>query len=196
MGSFSSAGIYKSEIASACISIINEAVFDIVKCSFEDSEAAQKVHKKYGIEYKDVQPSVIVQERIRPDYEFTVYSDDGDNNVIIDLSDIKLGYAKPSNAVIKYNKKTKELRLEKNESPFAEYLIDEKDNIINQEHPKNRIDENWKVLSSLFGVVASGALVLEKFFKHPQDIEGGIGKDGKVYFWQTRDIVAKAVKRI
>jgi hypothetical protein len=38
-------------------------------------------------------------------------------------------------------------------------------------------------------------LVLEKFFKHPQDIEGGI-KDGKVYFWQTRDIVAKAVKRI
>jgi hypothetical protein len=39
-------------------------------------------------------------------------------------------------------------------------------------------------------------LVLEKFFKHPQDIEGGIGKDGKVYFWQTRDIVAKGKKRI
>ena len=46
------------------------------------------------------------------------------------------------------------------------------------------------------GIVTSGAAVLEKFFNHPQDIEGGITRDGKVFFWQTRDIVAKAVKRI
>lgn len=74
---------------------------------------AKKVHKKYEIEEKDIQPSVIIQDRIHSDYEYTVYTDDGDNNIIIDLSDIRLGYMKPANALIKYNKKTKELIMER-----------------------------------------------------------------------------------
>ena len=40
------------------------------------------------------------------------------------------------------------------------------------------------------------SMVLEQFFEHPQNIEGGITNDGKVYFWQTRDIVTKAKKKI
>ena len=198
LGSFSSAGLYKSKPAGTSGSIIDEAVFDIVRGSldYKDNPIAKKIHKKYGIEDKDIQPSVIIQDRIYPQYEYTVYTDDGNNHIIIDLADYELGYMKPANALIKFNKETKELTVERKQSPFAMYLFDEKGNIIDQKHPKDRITENWDILTPLLGIVTSGALVLEKFFKHPQDIEGGIGKDGKVYFWQTRDIVAKAVKKI
>ena len=195
MGSFSSAGIYESERASISGSIIDEAVFDIVRYSMEESELAKKVHQEHGIEDKDVQPSVIVQELIRHDYEYTIYSEDGDNNIIIEFSDSNLGYLKPSNALIKYNKSTKALTLERKQTPIAEYMLDENGNIISQNQTKGKIEENWNLLTPLLGTITSGALALEKFFKKPQDIEGGI-KDGKVYFWQTRDIVAKAVKRI
>ena len=58
------------------------------------------------------------------------------------------------------------------------------------------MSKNLDILTPLLSIVTSGALVLEKFFKHPQDIEGGITKDGKVWFWQTRDIVTKAIKKI
>ena len=82
------------------------------------------------------------------------------------------------------------------ESPKAKYIIDESGKIISEEHEDDTITKNWGILTPLLGIVTSGAAVLEKFFKHPQDIEGGITKDGKVFFWQTRDIVAKAVNRI
>lgn len=197
LNSFSSAGIYESISVYDFGSIIDKAVYDVIGGEhLRLSDMAKKVHTKYGINEKDIQPSVIVQERIYPYYEYTLYTDDGDNNIIIDLSDNSLGYMKPANALIKYNKKTKELTLERKQSPLASYLFDEKGNIINQEHPTDKITENWNILTPFLSILTSGALVLEKFFKHPQDIEGGISKDGKVYFWQTRDIVAKAVKKI
>jgi len=194
LSSFSSAGIYESISTRDCSSIIDKAVSHVIGGEhIRLSNMAKIVHEKYGIEDKDIQPSVIIQENIYPDYKYTLYTDDGDNNIIIDLSDSSL---EPANALIKYNKKTNKLTLERKQSPFATYLFDEKGNIIDEKHPIDKITENWDILTPLLGIVTSGALVLEKFFKHPQDIEGGITKDGKVYFWQTRDIVAKAVKRI
>lgn len=193
LGSFSSAGIYDSKlnyddwILPTTLSIINET---------KNSNLAQYVHKKYGIEDSQIQPSVIVQDYANKNYDFTVYSDDGDNNIIIQMSDYSMGYRRPNTALIKYNKDTKELTLENKQSPFAKYLLDENGKIINQSHQEDTISQNWKFLTPLLGIVTSGALVLEKFFKHPQDIEGGITKDGKVWLWQTRDIVAKGKKRI
>ena len=199
MGSFSSAGIYISNYAanSPAAAFLMREGYDVARVSLDEevNPISKIVHEKHGIKEKDVQPSVIIQERIHPDYEFTVYSEDGDNNVIFDFSDCKMGYLKPENALIKYNKKTKELKLERKQSPIADFLLNEKGEVIDQKHMPDRIDENWDILKPILGIVASGALVLENFFKHPQDVEGGI-KDGKVYFWQTRDIVAKAVKRI
>ena len=190
LGSFSSAGIYESKRASTYGSIIDEAVFDIIH-SAETSELAQKVHEKYGIKDKNIQPSVIVQEYVPSNYNFTVYSDDGDNNILIELSDTKLGYLNTNPALIKYNKKTKELSVTKKQSPLAEYMLDENGKIIDQKHPQDRISGNWEDLKPLLNIVTDGAQVLEKHFNHPQDIEGGITKDGKVYFWQTRDIVSQ-----
>ena len=127
---------------------------------------------------------------------YTFYSDDNDNNTIIQLTDHIKGYYKPNNALIKYNKNTKEMTIVNKESSKAKYIIDESGKIVHEEHEEDTITQNWDILAPLLGIVTSGALVLEKFFKYPQDIEGGITKDGKVFFWQTRDIVAKAVRKI
>ena len=197
LGTFSSAGIYHSNCASTFGSIMLDTD-DIVSYSTDEeyNPIAKRTHNKYGIKNKDVRPSVIVQEYIQaPEYRFTLYTDDGDSNLIIELSDANLGYLNPGNSLIKYNKKTKELIQERKVSPFAEFVLDETGGIISQKQTKDKIEENWDILKPMLGVVTSGALVLERFFQHPQDIEGGI-KDGKVYFWQARDIVAKAVKRI
>lgn len=194
LGSFSSAGIYNSQ-NNYDDNILHTALDYVVKRAYE-SEYTQTVHKKNCIKDSQIQPSVIVQDYISHKYEFTTYSDDGEDNAIIELIDRSMGYLQSADALIKYNKKTNEFNIERIESPKAEYLIDEQGKIIDSHQEENPISKNWNILTPLLGIVTSGALVLEKFFKHPQDIEGGITKDGKVWFWQTRDIVAKAVKKI
>jgi hypothetical protein len=108
----------------------------------------------------------------------------------------KIDWLTSGSSSIKYNKKTKEFTIEYIEAPKGEYTIDEKGKIIDHKLEENPISKNWEILAPILVIVTSGATVLEKFFKHPQDIEGGITRDGKVFFWQTRDIVAKGKKRI
>jgi hypothetical protein len=193
LGSFSSAGIYESilnwddEVLATTLDILSHA---------KESELPKYIHNKYGIENSQIQPSVIVQDRIKSNYDFTVYSDDNDNNTIIQLADSSTGFYKPNKALIKYNKNTKEMTIVNKESPKAKYIIDESGKIISEENEDDTITKNLEILTPFLEIVTSGAAVLEKFFNHPQDIEGGITKDGKVFFWQTRDIVAKGKKKI
>ncbi|MGN1154235.1 MAG: PEP/pyruvate-binding domain-containing protein [Candidatus Gastranaerophilaceae bacterium] len=189
---FSSAGIYDSYYIEN--DYILPVALDVINS--KNSKIAKKIHDRYGIKDNTIQPSVIVQEWIPSDYSFTLYSNDGDGNIIIELSDSSSEDFNSYSSLIKYNKKTKELKLEKSPSQFAEYLLDETGNIINQQHEQNNIDKNWQDLKEPLNIIVNGALVLEEFFKHPQDIEGGIGQDGKIYFWQTRDIVANASEKI
>ncbi len=191
LGSFSSAGIYDSKLN--WDTNILETTLEVADNI--DYKKTKYVHQKYRISDKQIQPAVIVQDAIDKDYAFTVYSDDGDGNAIIQLT-YKVGFTTYHDSVIKYNKKTKKLTLDNNMSPKAEFILDEKENVVAQHHERDRIAEEWDTLKPLLGIVISGASELEKFFNHPQDIEGGVGKDGKVYFWQTRDIVAKGKKRI
>ena len=72
----------------------------------------------------------ITLKKIHSDYEYTVYSDDGEDNAIIELIDRSMGFLQSANALIKYNKKTNEFSVERMESPKAEYLIDEQGEII------------------------------------------------------------------
>ena len=76
------------------------------------------------------------------------------------------------------------------------YKHDEKGHIVDQKHTQSSVVENFEDLKPILNIITDGASVLEDFFDHPQDIEGGIGRDGKVYFWQTRDIVAKGKNKI
>lgn len=93
-------------------------------------------------------------------------------------------------------KKIKEFNIERIEAPIVNYLIDEHCNIIDSYQEENPISKNWNNLKPLLNIVTNGAIVLEQYFDFPQDIEGGVGRDGKVYFWQTRDIVANGKRKI
>ena len=193
---FSSAGIYHSKY-NASVSVL-DTIFDLdenlLKKSLE-SKLAQYVHKKYDIKDEQIQPSFIVQDYIPNKYPFTMYSDDGDNNIIIEIL-FNDSYKNFANALIKYNKKTKEFNIEEAKTQEATYLIDEKGKITEVHREENPIRKDFEIITPLLRIMTTGAIALEKFFKYPQDIEGGITKDGKVWFWQTRDIVAKAVKKI
>ena len=65
--------------------------------------------------------------------------------------------------------------------------FDENMNIIDSEPIKNDLSKNKKLFKQLNKLVKN-ALVIEKEFGAPQDIEGGI-KDNDLYVWQTRNIV-------
>ena len=188
LDSFSSAGIYNSE-RNFDSTILRTALEDVIEKSTE-SEFTQNIHKKYGITNEQIQPSVIVQDYIEPKYNFTLYSDDGNGNALIELTH-KVDWTTKSSDLVKYNKKTKEYTFEHIETPKGEYIIDEKGEIIDCKHEESPISKNWEDLKPLLNIAIDEAEVLEKYFDHPQDIEGGIDKDGKVYFWQTRDIIAK-----
>ena len=64
---------------------------------------------------------------------------------------------------------------------------DENENMIDITPIEEDLSGNEKLFEQLRRVVKN-ALVIEKEFGAPQDIEGGI-KDGKIYFWQSRNIV-------
>ena len=70
---------------------------------------------------------------------------------------------------------------------MTEYIFDEDYNLIDKKVTgKHKIKEIWAELEKL----VKNALIIEKEFGKPQDIEGGI-KDKQVYLWQTRNIVKK-----
>lgn len=189
--SFSSAGIYESKTHDIPDFILG-SVYDVVNS--KDSDIARETHDKYGIEDSQIQPSVIVQKQIWGlDFDFTVYSDDGEGNILFDLNNI-LSSKKNSGTLVKYNKKTKEFNVVKNENKCAEYIFNEEGEIIDHQHNTD-YDIDVDKITPMLKTIAEGAMVLEDYFDYPQDIEGGI-EDGKVYFWQTRDIVAKGKKKI
>ena len=55
------------------------------------------------------------------------------------------------------------------------------------EPAKDNLSNNKKLFEQI-KKVAQNAIIVEKEFGAPQDIEGGI-KDGNIYFWQSRNIV-------
>ena len=65
--------------------------------------------------------------------------------------------------------------------------FDENMNIIDSDPIKNDLSNNKKLFKVLKSIIKD-ALVIEKEFKAPQDIEGGI-KGNQTYIWQTRNIV-------
>ena len=73
---------------------------------------------------------------------------------------------------------------------MTEYIFDENYNILKiTKLGESRFEELLPTLKKL----VKNALVLEKEFGRPQDIEGGI-KAGQLYFWQARNIVKKTIK--
>ena len=142
-----------------------------------------------------IRPSYIIQDFIDADYIFTMYTENTDGNIKIEMYDTKTRKHYPEPAVLIYDRKSEQLELKQAQNTFADFWLDKDGNILEQHQKEDQIVKDWNILAPLFSVLTAGGLVLEKHFNAPQDIEGGI-KNGKVYFWQTRDIIKKAVRTL
>ena len=164
-----------------------DAIYSVIES--KNKPIAVSSRKQHNIPDEAIKPSVILQDRIKSDYSFTTYTESplDKNKVLIEMFITEVRCYKPKPYQITYNKLTKELKVEQEHSKYEEYLYDENYNLIDKKatQPKD-VKKVWDVVKDL----VRNALVLEKEFGKPQDIEGGI-KDGQLYFWQTRNIVHK-----
>lgn len=183
---YSAAGLYDSH----CQNTKDLLLYDIYEVmNSKNKPIAIKSREKHNIPDDLIKPSVIIQDGIISDYSFTTYTEApfDKNKILIELFITKNKWCKPDPYQITYNKLTKELKIEQEHSKYEEYLFDENYKLIDKKASQpNDVKKVWDVVKNL----VKNALVLEKEFGKPQDIEGGI-KNGQLYFWQTRNIVKK-----
>lgn len=187
---YSAAGLYDSYSGmglaniTGCIYMVNASKWN---------EKAYTSRMLNNIPHDDIKASVIIQEEIdNPDYTFTIYTKtpNKDNNTAYmemhsrdkTVENMRDPYR------IEYNKDTKSLDVISTERTVSNFKFDESGDLIESSINNDRLAENKSEMYPLLENVMKNALVLEKELGPPQDIEGGI-KDGKIYFWQTRNIV-------
>ena len=143
----------------------------------------------YNIPEENIQPGIVLQNRVKPDYKFTLYTDDKKGNLKIELYSDKQwqleGATQPH--IFTYNKNNGKLTYDSIQMNCPKVTFNEDEEIIELEPLKYDLSGNKKLFDQL-KKVAQNALVVEQEFCTPQDIEGGI-KDDDIYFWQTRNIV-------
>lgn len=187
---YSAAGLYESYSAKGLENIIESIYF--VNAS-KWTEKAYTSRMLNNIPHDDIKASVIVQEKIdNPDYKFTIYTKtpNTDNNTAymeMHSKDSVVNIMRDPYR-IEYDKKTKNLNVLSTERTVSDFKFNENGEMVDSSINNDKLAENKKEMYPLLKKVMENALLLEKEFNAPQDIEGGI-KDGKIYFWQTRNIV-------
>ena len=185
---YSAAGLYDSTKFNSKAAFRLGLIYDVMNSKYNPQ--AIKSRKRHGISDDEIKPSVIIQDYISTDYSFTLYTEspfNSDNKVIIELFENENRQMKPNPYQLVYDRDTEKLSIEKEHSLMTEYIFDEDYNLIDKKVTgKHKIKEIWAELENL----VKNALIIEKGFGKPQDIEGGI-KDKQVYLWQTRNIVKK-----
>ncbi len=185
---YSAAGIYRTFPSYLDPEALFECITSVVDSKFGSNAVYSR--KMYNIPEENIQPGIILQERIEPDYKYTLYTDDKKGNLKIELySDKKWrdeDAVQPN--VFTYNRKTGELSYDSIQLAYPMVTFDENEKIVELEPLKYDLSDNKELFEQL-KKVAKNALVVEKEFGNvPQDIEGGI-KGNDIYFWQTRNIV-------
>lgn len=191
---YSAAGLYHSNCASMTNNDENlnkENLFSTISMVAESKNSPDAIlsRKQHNIPDDKIQPGIILQDKIDEDYKFTIYTNDGNNNLKIDLfSNNAWEYEDAIQPhVFTYNKNNGKLTYDSIQMENSAVTFDEDMNIINSEPVKQDLSENKQLFKQLKRL-AKNALVIEKEFGAPQDIEGGI-KDNDLYIWQTRNIV-------
>lgn len=184
---YSAAGIYKTYASG----LDAEDLFDNIRAvaNSKYNHDAKYSRKMYNIPEKNIQPGIIIQERIEPDYKFTLYTDDKKGNVKVELYSDKKWFNDDVNLpnVFTYNRKTGELTYDSIQMTAPMVTFDENREISELEPVKYDLSDK-KELFEQIKKLCKNALVVEKEFGHPQDIEGGF-KDNNIYLWQSRNIV-------
>ncbi|MBQ9245164.1 hypothetical protein IJ182_02725 [bacterium] len=185
LANYSAAGIYESTNAKVDSQHLYQAITFVADSN--NSAKAMESRAVYHINDDAIKPCVIIQNKVDPDYKFTLYTDDNYGKVKIDMySGANSKYSQPH--VFTYDKKTKKLSYDSIQMPNAAFVdLDENLQISGFEPIQNNLSGNKKLFNTVQKLV-DNALIIEKEFGHPQDIEGGIlGND--IYLWQTRNIV-------
>ena len=184
---YSAAGVY----ASFCdennkMAILTRLLEVVVSKHYPDPIYSRKI---YNIPDDIVKPGAIIQNRVDPDYKFTIYTDDENGNVRINLYTGKRAIHSDvfHPHVFRYNRETNKLTYDSIQMTDTEVTFDENGNFVDITPLEEDLSDNKDLFERLESAIKD-ALVVEKEFGAPQDIEGGI-KDGKVYFWQSRNIV-------
>ena len=186
---YSASGLYDSTFCDTEYLDLLYPIYEVINS--KNNLRAIKSREFHNIPDEIIKPSVIIQDRIKSDYSFTTYTESplDKNKVLIEMIINEDSQCKPNPYQITYNKLTKELKVEQEHSKYEEYLFDENYRLIDKKATRpNSVEIIWDVVKNL----VKNALVLEKEFGKPQDIEGGI-KNGQLYFWQARNIVKKAL---
>ena len=184
---YSAAGLYASFRAkNEGNEILGRLQQVVISKHYQDAEYSRKI---YNIPDDIVKPGAIIQNRVDPDYKFTIYTDDENGNVRVNLySGIRANHSDVFHPhIFRYKKETGKLTYDSIQMTDTEVTFDENENMIDITPIEEDLSENKDLFEQLEKAIQD-ALVVEKEFGAPQDIEGGI-KDGKVYFWQSRNIV-------
>jgi len=188
---YPTAGIYESKLSMLYGGFV-KLIDDVVNS--KDALPAKKSRERYGISDDIIQPTIIVQQDIYTKYPFTLYTETEDGKLRIETkANVMCFDHGTENAIISYDRKSGELKLETVPNSYGDYLVKDTGEVIERHLEQDEIEKDWGALIEPLKIAISNALKLEKYFGKPQDIEGGIF-NGKVYFWQTRDIIKKAVK--
>lgn len=185
---YSAAGLYRSLVGD--VDSLEYDLTDVILS--KDSARATASRKLYGIPDEAIKPTVIIQEIIRPDYGFTIYTKDAtENDDILTINmNTKRTSEKKDPYIIQYNKKNKELKVVAFERDTEYLKLDEQGNVIASSYGEDKLQKSWNNILPILQKVVDNALALEDYFGCAQDIEGGI-KGNQIYFWQTRNITRK-----
>ena len=183
---YSAAGIYDSQLATNEPADLYESIISVAQSKWQQRAISSR--QKHSIPEDAIKPSVIIQEQISPDYKFTLYTDYKDNKMRIELYSDKMwlwGEVQQPN-IFTYDKKTSELTYDSIQLGQSPLTYDENFNL--KELPPLKYDlSNKPEVFELIRKLVDNALVIEKEFGAPQDIEGGF-VDNEIYLWQTRNI--------
>ncbi len=193
---YSAAGLYNStlvpldsEIEKRNNGVLYHGILnDVARSKWSKDAINSRI--KYQIPDDNVQPGAIIQDYIGSNYVFTIYTDDNDGKLKIEMYDryiSRFGKDVYQPHVFSYDKKSGKLSYDSIQMTDAGVTFNEDGEIIDIDPIEEDLSDNKKVLEQVKKVVEN-ALVVEKEFGHPQDIEGGI-KGDDIYFWQTRNIV-------
>lgn len=183
---FSAAGLYDS-----CITTVDEVVPTINHVAeSKNSKRACAVRAMHQIPDSAILPSIIIQEYIPADYAFTVYTDTGNNKMLIEVRE-NHDYQEAAPAFITFDKSNNTLEYSAKVCLASSYLVDDNYKIMKQNFKESSLTINFEKLRPILKNLVQNAQKLENMFAKPQDIEGGI-KDGKLFLWQVRDIVKHA----
>lgn len=193
---YSAAGLYDSELISLDSEIEKRNNGELYHAILNDvgrskwSKNAIKSRKQYQIPDENVQPGALIQDYIPAKYIFTVYTNDDNNKLKLELfsrNAFRFGKDMYQPHVFSYDKATGKLSYNSIQMMDEGVTFNEDGEIIDIDPIEEDLSNNEKIMEQI-KKVAQNALVVEKEFGTPQDIEGGL-KDDDIYFWQTRNIV-------